>query len=278
MENLKQPPGDTPLSKLINLIATLRGPDGCPWDRQQTPVKMVNYLLEETYELAEAIEENDPVHVREELGDVLFHIFFIAHLFSEKKAFGIEAVAETIIDKMVRRHPHVFGDKKVKDTDEIRKNWRAIKKKEQNDTPASSVLDSIPKKLPALMRAYRVSERAASTGFDWQDINGVLAKTDEEITEFKEALAQRDKNSDGPDEAAMEFGDILFTLVNVARFAKFHPETALTSAIAKFEGRFKQMEKNVAESNRSLDKISFSEMNRLWNDIKAEETDTEGFK
>lgn len=273
MENLKQSPADTPFDKLMELIATLRGPDGCPWDRQQTPVSMINYLLEETYELADAIESNDPAHVREELGDVLFHIFFIAHLFSEKNDFGIDAVAATIIEKMTRRHPHVFGDKKVKDTDEIRANWHKIKKAEQKNTPATSVLDSIPKKLPALMRAYRVSERAARTGFDWPDIKGVLAKTDEEIAEFKEALAQRDENRDGPDEAAMEFGDILFTLVNVARFAKFHPETALTAAINKFEGRFKQMEKNVAHSGRTLDAISFEEMNRLWNDVKAGEKD-----
>lgn len=274
MEHLKDR-ADSPLSKLIDLIAALRAPDGCPWDRQQTPTSMINYLLEETYELADAISANDAAHIREELGDVLFHIFFVAHLFSEQANFGINDVAEAIVTKMIRRHPHVFGDKKVKDTAEIRENWRKIKQGEQKNGSQESVLDAIPRKLPALMRAYRVSERAAGTGFDWQDIKGVLAKTDEEIDEFKQALSIGAGDSKSRDQAALEFGDILFTLVNVARFARIHPETALTAAIQKFEHRFRQMEKTVTQSGRTLEEISFDEMNQLWNGIKASESESQ---
>ena len=227
----------TPIERLIRLVETLRGTDGCPWDREQTPRSISVYLIEEVYEPIDAIESDDPQRICEELGDVLFHIIFIARIFEELKQFDIANAADLIYDKMIRRHPHVFGGDKVADTEQIRERWHAIKKAEKLAVSDESVLNSIPVQLPALMRAYRVSERAARTGFDWPDIASVMEKVQEEWVEFKQALQNED-----PGETANEFGDILFTLTNVARFARIHPETALSSSVAKFVRRFKRME------------------------------------
>ncbi|OQY58654.1 MAG: nucleoside triphosphate pyrophosphohydrolase [Desulfobacteraceae bacterium 4572_88] len=253
------------IEALIELVTTLRGENGCPWDQKQTPQTMMVYLLEEAYELFDAIEKGTPEEVCEELGDVFFHIFFIARLFQEAGHFDIEDVARSITRKMIHRHPHVFGDATVNSDEEIRERWHKLKKKEKPGNRKSSALDSVPGKLPALIRAYRISERAARTGFDWENISEVMQKAEEEWGELKSELAVNHQEN-----MAMELGDVLFTLTNVARFARIHPETALASSTQKFEKRFRHMEKTVSESGRDIDAASREEMDQLWEDAKQQ--------
>lgn len=251
------------IKRLIELVETLRGANGCPWDKKQSPKTMAIYLLEEVYELVDAIESGNPDDICEELGDVLFHIFFVAKLFEEMGHFNAGDVARLITEKMIRRHPHVFGSENAENAGDVRKRWHTIKMNEKSHLNNGSVLDSIPGGLPALMRAYRISERAARTGFDWDNIEGVLHKVEEEWSEFQCALNEKNKV-----DISVEFGDILFTLVNVARFAAIHPETALKDSIKKFETRFRQMEKNLAESGRNIDSVSRNELDALWEEVK----------
>jgi MazG family protein len=253
----------TSFEDLIRLIETLRGESGCPWDKEQTPETLEVYLVEEVYELLDAIESGNPQEVCEELGDVLFQIFFMAELYKEMKHFDIYDAVRANIEKMIRRHPHVFGNVKTGNTDEIRERWHKIKMREKNKSSKASVLDSVPAKLPALMRAYRISERAARTGFDWNNISSVMEKVEEELLEFKSALPHK------KDEISMEFGDILFTLVNVARFARIHPETSLTGAIKKFEKRFKYMEKALLKKQNKIENLTHDEMKLLWEEAKG---------
>jgi len=248
---------------LIELIETLRGENGCPWDKKQNPRTMAIYLLEEVYELVDAIESGNPDHICEELGDVLFHIFFVAKLFEEEGNFNAGDVAELISEKMIRRHPHVFGSENAENAGEVRKRWHTIKMNEKTRSKNGSVLDSVPGGLPALMRAYRISERAARTGFDWDNIEGVMQKAEEEWAEFQSALNEKNKT-----DISVEFGDILFTLVNIARFAAIHPETALKDSIKKFETRFRNMEKTMAEIGRDLNSASRNELDMLWEEVK----------
>jgi len=255
------------INAIIKLIEKLRGADGCPWDKQQTPKTLALYLIEEMYELVDAIESGKPADVCEELGDVLFHILFIAILFREMGHFDIKDVADLNTAKMIRRHPHVFGDNKVSGTDEVRRQWHKIKMQEKNNAPETSILDSVPAGLPALMRAYRISERAAKIGFDWEDTDGVIQKVEEEWHELKSEL-KGGKAEKEPEQASLEFGDVLFTLVNVARFARIHPETALTGSIQKFEKRFRYMEKMISEKGRNLESFSQEELEKLWEEAK----------
>jgi MazG family protein len=251
-----------PLEDLLQLIETLRGKSGCPWDREQTPETLAVYLVEEVYELIDAIESGSPQEICEELGDVLFQIFFMAELYQEMKHFDIYDAARVNTEKMIRRHPHVFGNVETGNTDDIRKLWHKIKMREKNKSTAASVLDSVPAKLPALMRAYRIAERAAATGFDWDNISSVMEKVEEELSEFTSALPLKN------DEVSMEFGDILFTLVNVARFARIHPETSLTRSIKKFEKRFRYMEKTLSEKQKKIENLTRDEMKLLWEEAK----------
>ncbi len=251
------------IKRLMELVKTLRGENGCPWDKTQSSRTMAVYLLEEVYELVDAIESGNPDDICEELGDVLFHIFFVANLYEEKGLFDAGDVAGLVTEKMIRRHPHVFGSEKAENAGEVRKRWHTIKMNEKSHLKNGSLLDSIPGGLPALMRAYRISERAARTGFDWDNIESVMQKTEEEWSEFQCALNKKNKA-----DISVEFGDILFTLVNVARFAAIHPETALKDSIKKFETRFRQMEKSLAESGRNFDSVSRSEFDTLWEEVK----------
>lgn len=261
---------DQNFENLIKLIETLRGTNGCPWDRKQTPKTMAVYLLEEVYELVDAIESENFDEICEELGDVLFHIYFISGLFEEKKAFGIDDVVKHITEKMVRRHPHVFGQESFEDASVLRNRWHKIKKNEKTHAKTKATLDSVPGKLPALMRAYRISERAARTGFDWDNISDVMKKAEEEWHEFQCALKE-DTGDNKKANIALEFGDILFTLVNVARFAAIHPETALKESIKKFETRFQTMEKMAAQSGRDIDSLSRNEFDTMWETVKSSE-------
>ena len=263
-------PTPNALGTVLTLIHRLRGENGCPWDRKQTPQSLSVYLIEEMYELVEAVAAGDSQAVCEELGDVVFQVLFMAELFAESGAFDLDRVVERNVAKMIRRHPHVFGETKALSTAAIRENWHAIKKEEQkakNGGRRPSLLDSVPAGLPALMRSYRVSERAARTGFDWNDLPEVMDKVEEEWREFKSAARKVDTAED-LQKAAVEFGDIIFTLSNVARFMGFHPESALTAAIQKFEARFRHMEKAFGDRGRELESAARAEMDAAWETAK----------
>lgn len=257
--------------RLLRLVARLRGKGGCPWDRKQTPRTLSVYLIEEVYELVEAIAADDAAAIGEELGDVLFQVMFLVYLFQERGLLDFEAVVSRNIDKMVHRHPHVFGTAKIETSDQVKQRWREIKQQEKNGMQGS-LMDSVPSGMPALMRAYRISERAAGVGFDWDSLAGVLAQTEAEWSEFKAEITpvsgSRDSNFENKE---LEFGDILFTLVNVGRLAGIHPETALARATEKFIRRFKQMERTVEKQGTALDRLPRDVLEKIWVDVKQRE-------
>lgn len=257
------------MDELVRIIQQLRGPDGCPWDREQTSPSMVRFLIEEAYELADAIAADHTELICEELGDVVFHVLFITQLHSEQGRFDLEQVCRGIGAKMKRRHPHVFGSARVADSAEVARNWQQIKRREKGGGRRASALDGVPAGQPGLMRAYAVSERAARARFDWEDLAAVLAKLQEELSEFNAAVGRKD-----PGQAELELGDILFTLVNVARFSGVHPETALTRAVQKFERRFRRMEILAAAGGVELEALPQSEKDRIWEAVKSEEIKT----
>ncbi|WP_372681948.1 nucleoside triphosphate pyrophosphohydrolase [Desulfosarcina sp.] len=267
MADPRKPGQLRPIERLGALIETLRGENGCPWDKKQTPCTMARYLVEEVYELVDAITSGDPRAVCEEAGDVLFQLLFVINLFSESGKFTLADVVEKNVEKMIRRHPHVFGDVAANTPAKVSENWDKIKLQEKGGAEPLSVLSSIPQSLPALLRASMVSERAAKTGFDWDDISGVMAKTMEEWEEFSTEIHSPESESGG-DKAAVEFGDILFTMVNVARFARIHAETALIRSIQKFEKRFTYMEEKSIATGRDFASLSKQEMHILWDEAK----------
>ena len=218
------------------LVESLSGEDGCPWDRKQTPKSMLVYLIEEIYELADAIESDQAEAVKEELGDVLFHIIFITQLFQEQGHFAIDEVARDITAKMIRRHPHVFGTHKVQNTEEIRQNWQQIKQNEKKRVENQSAIDSVPRNMPALMRAYLIGERTARYGFNRQECKSLINELTSEFDQLKRTI-----ENDDPDRLLNDFGSYLFSLVNLARLLKIHPETALSAAVKTFEIRFREM-------------------------------------
>ncbi|MCU0538277.1 MAG: nucleoside triphosphate pyrophosphohydrolase [Desulfobacterales bacterium] len=256
------------LARLIEIIARLRGPGGCPWDREQSPRSMVRFLIEEAYELAEAIEAGDTENACEELGDVLFHVLFLARMHEEQAAFGLTDVCRVIAEKMIRRHPHVFGAATVADSGEVVRNWKRIKATEKPRPERRSVLDGLPRGLPALPRALAVSEEAGRARFDWPDLESVLVKLEEELAELRAALLQG-----RGEQAGEEIGDLLFTLVNAARLAGHHPETLLSGAVRKFERRFRRMEAAIAVRGQELSQVPQSEKDGIWDAIKADEAD-----
>jgi len=251
------------LDELIRLVKTLRGKHGCPWDKKQTPRDASVYLIEEVFELADAIEAGHPEQIREELGDVLFHIVFIAGMFQERGEFDLSGVAQTITEKMIRRHPHVFGEENVNSSEEVVENWHKIKLSEKKPTPKQSSLDSVPVQLPALIRAYRISDRVAKSGFDWAKVDKALENVEQELGGLKAIL-----NKQNDAQLSQKFGDLLFILVNIARLANVHPETALAGSNKRFELRFRKMEDLVAESGRDFENISGREKTLIWEKVK----------
>ena len=258
--------------KLIEIMATLRGPNGCPWDKQQDRNTLKPMLVEETYEVLEAIDNNDSAGLAEELGDLLLHVVFQAQLGKEDRSFDIDTVIEGICDKLVRRHPHVFGNETAESPEEVIKNWEAIKaqektKKLKDRTPEQrSLLEGIPSKLPAIHEAHQISARAARVGFEWPDIEGVFDKLTEETRELREAMT-------GPESLRQsrvedEIGDILFVIVNLARHLKIDSESALKRANRKFKARFQYMEAELGRAGKNLDGVSLDEMERLWQQAK----------
>jgi len=251
------------LDELIRLVKTLRGKHGCPWDKKQTPRDVSVYLIEEVFELADAIQAGHPEQIREELGDVLFHIVFIARMFQERGEFDLSDVAQTITEKMTRRHPHVFGEGNVNTSEEVVENWHKIKLSEKKSTPQQSTLDSIPVQLPALIRAYRMSERAANSGFDWAEVDKDLENVKQKLGGLKTIL-----NNQNNVHVSQIFGDLLFILVNIARLAKIHPETALAGSNKRFELRFRKMEIMVSKSERIFENMSASDKALIWEKVK----------
>ena len=263
MENSKLAPTHSFLDDLIRLVKTLRGEHGCPWDQKQTPRNAAVYLIEEVFELVDAIEIGNPEHIREELGDVLFHIVFIARMFQERGKFDLSDVAQSITEKMIRRHPHVFGEENVKTSEEIVENWHKIKLSENKFTDKQSSLDSVPVQLPALIRAYRILDRAAKSGFDWAEVDEALENVEQQLAGLKAILNEQNKTR-----LSHNIGDLLFILVNIARLAKIHPETALAGSNKRFELQFRKMEDLIAESERDFETISGREKALIWEKLK----------
>ncbi|KJU83805.1 nucleoside triphosphate pyrophosphohydrolase [Candidatus Magnetobacterium bavaricum] len=245
--------------ELVDIIARLRSEQGCPWDKEQTHKSIVTYLVEEVYEIIESIDEGNPSKLKEELGDVLFQLLFFAQISREAGHFDIYDVVEVIGNKMVFRHPHVFGDATFETSDEVLRQWEERKKEEGRQ----SLLSGVPASAPALLRAYRVQQRAARVGFDWNKAQEVLEKFTEELGEFQRALT--DKDSDAIED---ELGDLLFTLVNLSRFVKVNPENALRRTINKFQRRFEHIEKTAKQQGIDLSAMPLEEMDRLWNEAK----------
>ncbi len=250
--------------RLVEIMDRLRGEDGCPWDREQTRETLKTYLVEEAYELLEALDADDPGLIREELGDLLFQLIFHARIASEKGEFDIWDVIDGITDKMVARHPHVFGDTEVQDSREVIQRWEELKKKEGK--MKDSLLEGIPEALPSLLRAHRVQERVSRVGFDWEDIEGALEKVDEEFEEFRNALRKSERQ-----QIEEELGDLFFSLVNISRFVGINPEEALRKTVTKFARRFRYIEKKAEESSRSLSEMSLEEMEEIWQEAKGRE-------
>jgi tetrapyrrole methylase family protein/MazG family protein len=248
--------------EVLKIMEALRSEKGCPWDKEQTRESLKPFILEEAYELIEAIDENDPEEIKEELGDLLFQIVFQCQIAKEKNQFQISDVIEKIIKKMIARHPHVFGKADYKTTDEVLVHWEKQKKLEGK--LRESILEGIPVALPSLLRAHRLQDRAARVGFDWEKVEDVLKKLDEELKEFKEALETKSQ-----DEIEDELGDIFFMLVNISRFIGINPEDALRKTISKFISRFRYIEMSAAEHGKKLSDMTLNEMDRLWDEAKG---------
>ena len=248
------------------IIEVLRSPGGCPWDIEQTHESIRRNLLEEAYEVCEAIDEKDPEHLKEELGDLLMQVLFHARIEEEKGSFDLDDVADNAVKKLIYRHPHVFGDVSVAGSDDVVRNWDELKKKEKAQTTVTKTMTDVAETLPALWRAEKVQKKAAKVGFDWPDTGGALDKLTEETGELKAAIAEGE-----PDHIEEELGDLLFAAVNVARFTKTDPETALHRACEKFIRRFDRVETQAAGAGKKLSDMSLAEMDALWEQVKKEE-------
>ncbi|GAB6075809.1 nucleoside triphosphate pyrophosphohydrolase [Desulfurobacterium crinifex] len=249
---------------LVKIMEKLRSPEGCPWDRKQTHESLIPYLIEETYEVVDAIKDNNYENLKEELGDLLLQIVFHSQIAKEKSKFDINNVVDSIARKLVFRHPHVFGDRDdIKDAEDVLREWEKFK--EQEGKKRESEMDGIPKSLPALERAYKLQKRAVKVGFDWSNFEGIKEKVIEELNEIEEALKSRDKKK-----VEEEVGDFLFMAVNLARFLGVHPEIALSKSNDKFEKRFRFMEKLAKESGKELKDMTIDEMEELWQKAKKE--------
>lgn len=250
------------LETMIELIRTLRGPEGCPWDRKQTPRSIANYLVEEVYELVDAIDRQNAEEVLEELGDVLFQVHFIAEMYSEMQGFDLDAVIRKNVEKMRRRHPHVFGDAGDLTSDQVRQRWHEIKQTEKKDRPDRSALDSVPRQLPPLTRAYRICERAARCGVDWIEPDGEPPDLEQTGRRLQQAVSAGDR-----DRAMPLLGEMLLAAVQAARRARIHPDTALKTEVDRFERRFRAMESWAAEKGTTLESCSRAALQRFWSTL-----------
>lgn len=260
--------------ELIAVMARLRAPGGCPWDREQTYASLSQYLLEEAYETFDAIHEadatGDVTNLKEELGDLLLQVVFHATIGAERGEFTFDDVAEGISKKLVLRHPHVFGDVKLERAEDVLYNWDTLKANERKasgkeEKTKESILDEVPVHFPALLEGLKLTKQAAKVGFDWPDTDEIFKKLNEEVSELHEAIDNRD-----PGEISEELGDLLFVVVNLARHLDVEPETALKKANRKFRGRFRYIEQQVKLSGKILEDTGLEEMDRLWNQAKAQ--------
>lgn len=266
--------GQTPYERVKNLMAKLRAPEGCPWDREQDFADIARYTIEEAYEVADAISQNDMAQLREELGDLLFQTVFHSRIAEEAGAFSLDDVTNDLVRKMVRRHPHVWGDGHERTAEEQVKEWEEVKAKERAEkgktsAEKTSLLDDVARALPALMRAEKLQKRAARVGFDWPDLDGVMDKIIEEAQEVKEAAASGDA-----DAIEDEMGDLLFAVTNLARKLGVDPEVALRRTNDKFTRRFKSVEAGAKANGKTLPDMSLEEMDALWNAAKMDERQT----
>ncbi|MEK6528050.1 MAG: nucleoside triphosphate pyrophosphohydrolase [Nitrospirota bacterium] len=251
----------TAVGRLIKIMEKLRGPDGCPWDKEQTRDSLKPFLLEEVYEVLEALDEDDPKKIKEELGDMLFQIVFHCRLSEELRQFDMNDVVSAIADKMIKRHSHVFGDKKFETREDFLNHWREHKKSEGKER--ESILDGTPDALPALLKAQKLQNKATSVGFDWERIEDVFKKLDEEIEEFKCALNKKDKRK-----IEDEIGDVFFVLVRISNFVGVNPEDALRKTTGKFIKRFRYIEKKASEQGKKVSEMTLEEMDALWEEAK----------
>ena len=245
-------------NRLLTIMDELRSK--CPWDKKQTMESLMPLTIEETYELTDAILENDLKQIKGELGDLLLHIIFYSKIGSETNDFDIADVLNNVCDKLIIRHPHIYGDIEVSNEDDVKQNWEKIKLQEGN----RSVLDGVPKTLPALVKAIRIQEKAAGVGFDWESTEQVFQKVEEELDEFKKEVDRKDQNK-----MEDEFGDVLFSIINYARFLKINPESALERTNKKFIKRFKYLERQVNLKKLSLLNMTIEEMNIIWEEAKS---------
>lgn len=253
-------PRFTPLEQLLRIMARLRAPDGCPWDREQNHASLRQSVIEEAYEVSAAIHSGDDANLREELGDLLLQVVFHSQMASEEGRFVFDDCVRSIVEKLVRRHPHVFGSENAADSAAVLTRWEEIKRAEKGDSPASA-LDGITDGLPGLMRAEKVQKRAAKVGFDWTELPPVLAKVREELAEVEAAIGDADKVED-------EIGDLLFAVVNLARKLQTDGEVALQRATEKFSTRFRAVEAIARERGLELEKMTLNELDVLWDEVK----------
>lgn len=261
---------------LIALMKKLRNNGGCPWDMEQTHESLKPYLVEETYEVIDAIDSGDEEKLKEELSDLFYQIIFHAQISEENNAFDINDVLKSGLEKMTRRHPHVFGDSKANNADEVIKQWHEIKKTEKEHENRKYVVDGLPKHLPALQKAQKLQKKVARVGFDWKNIKDVIAKVEEELEEFKAEInhiINENPDSKKPVNTAAieeELGDLVFALVNIARFLKIDAEMMLHKTIYKFVNRFKRIEDELSSQGKTIEEVSVKEMDSIWNRVKKE--------
>ena len=253
------------LTDLVKLVQVLRDPvSGCPWDREQTPSSLRSDLIEETYECIEAIDEKDPAHIQEELGDIFLLLTLLSFIHEEDGVFPVSGVLITACEKLVRRHPHVFGEVKVKDSAEVIGNWAKIKVEQEGRKPKDSVLDEVSSGLPPLDRAWKLQKKAAGAGFDWPNLAGVIDKVKEELAELEEAVCNNAVNENIEE----ELGDLLFSAVNLCRYLKVEPSVALRRTNSKFTERFRYVEKKMKENGLDMKQENLDTMDRYWNEAK----------
>ncbi|NOY79980.1 MAG: nucleoside triphosphate pyrophosphohydrolase [Kiritimatiellaeota bacterium] len=263
-------PGRDWVRELVAIMSRLRAPDGCPWDREQTHESLKRFLVEESAELLDAIDEGDDAKIVDELGDVLLQVVFHARIAEEDGRFDLQGVARHCCEKIVRRHPHVFGDRQAATAADVLELWKEVKweeQKQRNERPENaSALGGVPRHLPALHRAYKLQKKAARVGFDWPTIDGVMAKIEEEFAEVRDALAQGDREAAGE-----EIGDLLFAVVNLSRFIGCEPEDRLRQTIRKFERRFAKIEAELRTRGKKPEECTLAELDALWEAGKREE-------
>jgi tetrapyrrole methylase family protein/MazG family protein len=270
MDTEKAQSAEKQFTRLYGIVKRLRAPNGCPWDREQSPASLRGDLIEETYECVEAIDEKNPAHIQEELGDIFLLAVMLSYMHEQEGLFSVADALDTVSEKLIRRHPHVFGEVKVKDSAEVLNNWAKIKVEQEGRKPKDSILDEVSQALPPLDRAWKMQKKAAKSGFDWPDIGGVIAKIKEELKEVEEALTVSSPVPDSAsEEVESELGDLLFSVINLCRYLKVEPSVALQRTNTKFVNRFKYVEKKMKETGEAMTQENLAAMDKFWEEAKG---------